>query len=439
MIEVWMIRLKFEQLLNLYRHIAFDPKGDEGELLLANQSVLDDLLFIENNQQAAEDSNFTALIDAPEALLIGQRVRIRAGAPRTALGQLVRKLDDLFVSTEARLREPPAYFIKEGALEPTTEPPPDDLVRYRKALEIANLFGRAASYLDSIRQDLVFIKDRKITIPILYDVATLRRLSIAAADSFLDDFSGDVHQDQKLTILAEAILHIAQPQPTKTAFSHMLANIEHIQEEVRNGYKLFASSFSYAKIKNEIESAKIEYIAKIHKTIVDIQGQLLGVPLATVIVGSQLKIVSICGIEFWANFAVTSGAWVFLILLLIAIGNQWATLSAIRADIDRQQRKLQGDYATISDQFSTIYASLSSRIFYHKACLFVISFIGVVGVVFATFLFFRLTTIDIGYCIFTGGTQLSASSPAASASPSLPGPIPTLNVTEQPPPLEPNR
>lgn len=427
-----MTRLKFEQLLNLYRHIAFDQQGDEGELLLADQSVLDDLLFIDGNERAMEDSNFIVLTDRPEALVIGQRVRIRAGAPRTALGQLVEKLDDLLVSSDARLREPVAYFIKEGALERNTEPAPDDLVRYRKALEIANLLGKAASYLDSSRQELVFIRDRKITIPIIYDVAALRRLSIEAADGLLGDLAADVHQDQKLSILAEAVLHVAQPQSSRTAFAHVLANLDFVREEVGNGYKLFASSFSYSKIRNDVETARLEYIGKIHKTIVDIQGQLLGIPVATVIVGSQLKATEGCGIEYWANVAIVAGAAIFLILLLIAIGNQWATLSAIRADIDRQQSKLKSDYAAISDQFVAVYDGLVKRIFCHKLWLSVIAGIGIVGVAFATFLFFRLTTIEAGYCIASRGAQPVGASPSASTSPSVPSPIPAPVAASEP-------
>lgn len=57
-----------------------------------------------------------------------------------------------------------------------------------------------------------------------------------------------------------------------------------ISERVASGYRLFASSFTYSKIRREVESAQAEFLARIHKTFVDIQGQLLGIPVATVVV-----------------------------------------------------------------------------------------------------------------------------------------------------------
>jgi hypothetical protein len=171
-----------------------------------------------------------------------------------------------------------------------------------------------------------------------------------------------------------------------------------LSEGGRNGYRLFASSFSYAKIRSDVEAAKVEYIGKIHKTLIDIQGQLLGIPVATIIVASQLKVAKDCGLEIWTNVGVLGGAWIFAVLLLIAIINQWLTLSAISGEIERQKTKLAADYAAISEQFLDIFKGLSSRIVWHRCALIGVGVIACAGAIFAFLVFARLTAVDPRSC-----------------------------------------
>ena len=110
------------------------------------------------------------------------------------------------------------------------------------------------------------------------------------------------------------IIQMVEPVPAAQRFAYLLHNLDAVTETLRRGYRLFASSFSYSKIRGEVEAARVDYVAKIHKTLIDIQGQLLGIPVATIIVASQLKSSQGCGVEFWTNIAVLAGAWVFLIL-----------------------------------------------------------------------------------------------------------------------------
>jgi hypothetical protein len=67
-------------------------------------------------------------------------------------------------------------------------------------------------------------------------------------------------------------MHIGEPQPAARRFPYLLENLDALLEEVSAGYRLFASSFSYAKIRSDVESARVEYVGKIHKTLIDIQG-----------------------------------------------------------------------------------------------------------------------------------------------------------------------
>lgn len=406
-----MARVTFEQLLTLYRHIDFASVPDEGVLFIESEEVLAALHAAEADDEAAEEANLASMV-APSDVAVGQKVEVRVSAPRIGLGLLVRAFDDLLAAPEARIAEPRAYFVIDGRLERRADPAPDILTRYRRTLEVVSLFADAASYLDKTRQELVFFRDGKFSIPIRYSSEDLHRLDLSEVAALLGDFRDDVHKEQKLAILAEALAHVCESQPLNKRFSYLLANLDVISEEVRTGYKLFASSFSYSKIRNEIEAARVEYIGKIHKTLIDIQGQLLGIPIATIVVASQLKSAPGCGVEFWTNVAVLGGAWIFVALLFVSIVNQWLTLDAIASEIAGQKRKLSQDFAAIADQFVNTFDGLTGRICWHRAALAIVGILALAGAIFASIAYDRLSSVDFGRC-------LTPSAAAPTAAPHL--------------------
>lgn len=404
--------LTFDELLPLYRNTRFDAEGDEGFLHIKNQSMLDLLHRLDADDDTAADAGFTPLVEA-HALKVGADVRVRASSPKIALGVLARRLDDLLNFPGARVREPHAYYLVSERVDRQTNPTAKCIQQYRAALQVTALFAEAASYLDETKQELVFLDDGKFAVPIRYNAEALSALSSPAATKLTQTFKDDVHREQKLAILAEALKSLSRSQPTATRFSFLLNNIEAITDEVQKGYRLFASSFSYAKIRSELEAAKVEYVAKIHKTVVDIQGQLLGIPVATVVIASQLKVAEACRVEFWTNFALVSGAWIFLALLVIALVNQWLTLSAISSEIAGQRKKLVSDYAAISGQFVDIFAGLSLRICWHRVALVIVGVIALGGALFATTAFRRLSTPTLAMCV---SQPVAATATAAAAT-----------------------
>lgn len=205
---------------------------------------------------------------------------------------------------------------------------------------------------------------------------------------------GEVHAEQRLAILDNAIADLVLSQPVETRFLYLARNVRELARRVTDGYRLFASSFSYEKIRGQVEAAQSEYVGRIHKTFVDIQGQLLGLPVATVVVATQLKPVDSWSAAAWGNIAVLIGAWLFAFLLLGSCVNQWFTLSAIHADVKRQKNKLFTSFVEISDQFSDVFRNLSTRIWWHRAALVLVGSFAVCGAVFATYVFLQLTNIE---------------------------------------------
>jgi len=393
-----MPRLSFDQLLDIYRHTEFNPDGRGGRLSIASDDILNTLRLLDTDDDAASDGAITLGSD-PATLAVGQDVQVAIAAPRLALGIFVHDFDGLLNSPEARIREPRDYFIVEGQFHKGGTPVPPRFAAYRQVLALIALFSEAASYLDQLRQELVFVRNGKFVVPVRYDSALLERVSLQNIARLLNQFSDETHRDQKLEILAESIVQACAAQPVNQRFAFLLENLSALADGVRDGYRLFASSFSYAKIRSELENARIDFVSKINKTVVDIQGQLLGIPVATVIVASELKVASACGLELWTDVAVVAGAWIFLVLLLIAIVNQWLTLDTIAWEIDRQKGQLAKDYADVSVRFMDVFAALTGRIIWYRVGAGVIALIAVAGACFATVAFERVVRVDASACI----------------------------------------
>ncbi|WEK44293.1 MAG: hypothetical protein P0Y64_05650 [Candidatus Sphingomonas colombiensis] len=348
-----------------------------------------------------EDGAETGLVLRSERneVVLGAEVLVRIDAPRIGLGLFARTTNDLLNGPKVRIAEPHAYYVKDVGFAKADVAVPNLIARYRKMLKLVALFGEAASYFDETRADLVFVKDGKFVVPVTYDVNDLTTMAIDKADALLGLFSRDEHREQKLEILAEALLDITRAQPQRVRFFHLVANLDAILKSVQDGYRLFASSFSYAKIRSQLEDARIDFATKIHKTIVDIQAQLLGLPVASVVVASQLKVAKACSLELWTDVAVLAGAWIFVGLLMFGVINQWLTLGVLSTEIRRQKAKLKSDYAAISEQFDDVFRSLGRRICWHRAVLAIVAILAVAGALFATFAFSNVVQTDVGACL----------------------------------------
>lgn len=386
-----MSRITFDQLLEIYRHTTFtSDSGECGNLLVANQDILDTLLFIEDSERAFDEAGLTIEVERLR-LKVGTQVPITISAPRTALGRFARSLDHLLRGPRARVEEPNCYFVVEGRYDHQTVPAPSELEKYRGILRIITLLADAAAFLDKDKQELVFIRKGRFSVPIMYSAEQVRKFDLKPTADIFSLFTDGIHREQKLAILVESIAEITENLNDSDRFAAILANSAVLLKKVSEGYKLFASSFSYEKIRGEIEAARTEYVNKIHKTFTDIQGQILGIPVATVIVATQIANASSCGKEFWGNTAVLIGAWIFVILLLAAIINQWLTLGAIEDDVRRQMKKIHEQHSSIEKNFEYMFSSIMTRIIWHRVILTSISVISVVGLVLAHVVYSVLT------------------------------------------------
>lgn len=395
-----MPRLRAEQLLEIYRSTMFVPSG-EARIHIRNENVREALALILTDDDAFYDSNIH-IQDAPEALFVGGEVCAEMGTPRVGLCILSENLDGLLKAPKALISEPKNYFIIDQLTDHASEPPSENIARYRAVLRVIDIFSRSSSFLDRESQEILFFSksndESKISVPVLYCESDLLGACLDDVTDFEDIFSDPTHNDQKLSILSETIISRCRDIAPQNRFRFLLRHIGDLAERVRKGYSLFAASFSYEHIKDEIEEAKSEYYQKIHKTFTDIQGQILGIPVATVVIATQMKKSTSCGPEIWGNFAVLSGAWIFIFLLIASVVNQWVTLSSIETELEGQARRLREKYASIEENFSGTFSNMRARLSVHRAVLAGVLLIAFSGLIITYIAYGKLSEVSVITC-----------------------------------------
>ncbi len=394
-----MADIGFADLVEIYRHTRFDGNGG-GTLTIANAGVAATIQAIEADPDLYDLTQVSLLHQAD--LAVGTDVEINVAAPSLKLGILATSFDALFLSPGAAFSEPASYFVVDQNFASGDHVVPEVLARYRALLSVVAILKDAASYVLELQRELVFIGNENVVVPIGFTQADLPATLIEGAVRLERLFKDSLHDQEKANLLAAAVIEIAGGQRPAMRFQFIIANLDGVCEEVDKGYRLFVSSFSYSKIRKEIETARLEYINKIHKTIVDIQGQLLGIPIATIVVASQLKLSRNCGIEFWTNCAVLLGAWIFVALLELAVRNQWHTLAMLAGEIKGQRARLEADFARVSDEFVDVFDDLNDRIKWHRKVLVGVGTLAVAGATLATVGFLMLTEAGSARCLIGG-------------------------------------
>ncbi|MFL9966597.1 hypothetical protein PQR02_37670 [Paraburkholderia sediminicola] len=377
---------KFETLLTLYRAADFG-QGRGATLAVSNDSIREALTTC-----LSDVREYAVGLDADsDEFAIGATVKVAFEDPRTGLGVLACNLSEILQPTRYRLKEPKDYFLIDSKFAKNDGEIPGDVQKYRQVLRLIELLKQSAAFLDSDEGVLVFVHGGKFELPIEYRVENMRALDEAAIERLLSFVGDDAHVEKKLGILEGATRALLENWPKEQRFTHLLSNLPQLAERASDGYKLFIADFSYDKVRDATEAAKVEYAGKIHKAFSDIQTQILGIPVATIVVASQMKDAKDIGYEFWVNTAVLVGCWVFAILVTFVLWNQTHTLAVLDAEIERQKELIKKQYKDIASQFVGVFKFLRRRLCLQRWALRAVGFVLFVGLILAHVIYFKLT------------------------------------------------
>ena len=393
--------ITWADLLEIYQNSVW-VDDHIANLNIVSGGIVRTLKLVETSARAYHDADI-ALQDEKAQLTAGSVVEVRIGSPHRSLGLLVKDWDAFLSSSFSRMREPSDFFIRSDKIHNATLPPTDTLLRYRSTMKLVKLLSESALFADQQQGKLVYYADARVEVPVQFTVADLRYINSDQVELLEKALEGEVHAEQRLGILANAVVELVSSQSIAGRFHYLMQNVDELVRRVNEGYRLFASSFSYSKIRSEVEKTQSEYVARIHKTFSDIQGQLLGLPVASVVVATQLKASAACGPELLANVAVVCGACLFATLLIASCVNQWMTLDAISSELKGQRLRLNAEFSELKDLFTGSFDALRRRIMWHKWVMAVIVGLSVVGAGFTVRAYVLLTSADAWTCLVSHG------------------------------------
>lgn len=394
--------IEWSDLIEVYRNSVWGA-GDEVKLYIANSSILETVLLVERSTSAAEASDITFLGQLAD-LLVGATVSARIGYPQFKIGILSRDWDSFLASAERRIEAPKNFYITSDGSSSASDTGPEAVIKYKAILKFVKILSEAALFTDVRDAKMVFFVESRIDIPIRFSERDFRTLDTNAINSLSSTLSSEIHREQRLTILGQVVASLVIGQTSHGRFVYLLQNVDEIANQLDDGYKLFASSFTYSKIRNEIEKNQSEYVTRVHKTFTDIQGQLLGLPVSAIIVATQIKSTVSCGVEVISNLGILLGACLFVVLLGLSCLNQWQTLSAIRQEVKAQRSKLDSDFSEFKDLFTRSFEAIEGRILWHRVVILAVSIFSLLGAAFTWKAYSLATKVSAVSCLLPSGS-----------------------------------
>lgn len=382
---------KFNDLVSIYKATTFTPDSSSGVLTISEDSFLECLKDIIDNPD-----DFGITIESGN-LEVGENIIVNILPPKMRVGQFHWTFSDYLKNGKNRTKEASSYFIVEDRFYNRDQEIPLHVQKYRALLRIIALYKEASAYLDEPNCELVFVDSNVLKVPVNYTVADLAHINLDSYMSFLANFAEDTHKEQKLTILANSIKSICETKSKDYSFSYLINDFSQLEDSFNKGYRVFVSGFSYDKILDQLRVAKIEEMGKIHKVFSDIQNQALGIPVATIIVATQMKQAKGWDVQALVNTAVVLGALFFTAMILFVIFNQWQTLNAIADELNYKKEQAKNNYKSIYDDIKSTFRSLTVRLYTQKAVFGLLAIFVVVGIILTFKFYFMLTPYAYAY------------------------------------------
>lgn len=391
-----MTKPNFSDLIQLVRALSARTVNESeisGKLLLSDEALLGRLGRCVADDETSDRTGVRLPDTFIEDVKVGDTVRVVIGKPAIGFGLIFKSAAELLGYPPARASEPRRYYLAELDFCNGDEAVPPAVERYRAMLKLIGVLGRSAVHADKDSGALLFVKKEKFEVQIQYSVADLDDLDIPAVGKLETAVVDDAQLEQRLPMLSNAVVDMLEGVRKPERFHFLVTHLEDLVRSYEASYKLFLTNFSYEKVRDKVEETRIDYTTKIHKAFSDIQGQVLGIPLATVIVATQMKRAECIGYEFWVNVAVLAGAWVFVALLYLVIRNQAHTLDVLALEIQRQKRVLAKEYEKVADNFMPTFDLLAKRLVAQQRVLWGIGFIALIGLVLTHVVFAHFTSL----------------------------------------------
>ena len=284
-------------------------------------------------------------------------------------------IDELIVKPQWRRAAPSnEFYLLDADWMSTEENTPAIVESWKSASKLLNLLASVADHCVKKANDIeiVFLYQEKLVLTSSYSSSDL--VPLVDLDVFQEEYldSGN-HRDKKIQIFKSVVTEKYKGRG-RVDYGEFLNDFSKLYNGLVNGYELFVSEFSFQKVKSEVERDKLEFTTRLNRVFSDIQNQLLAVPAALLLVGSQMERLEPAD-WYIKNIVIWLGAVVFSILMELLIRNQRNTLQAVKNEMNLQEVIFKEHHMAVFDKFSDVYVELGDRFLHQRNLLWFIRFL----------------------------------------------------------------
>lgn len=293
-----------------------------------------------------------------------ETLKIEFSVPSKNNAFFAKNLHDLIESPDRQLNVPECFYIAEH-----------DFYRKDSKLEIPARFYKLSCYIDISRLaniliglsdyhekkgniKAVFLHGEKLELNLKFGPEDLKEL--ANLKDFIETFvDSTLHKAQKTIIIKSVLIEMLKSSEIeRLTLPCLIGRFAEFYERIRANYTLYVSEFSFEKIKAQVEKEVFEFAVKLDKAFSDIQNQLLAIPAALILAGTQME----HGDEkAWKNISIYVGLIIFSLFVSLLIRNQTNTLKAIKRECDSQWQSIKSKHKNVGPLLETHYSALNLR------------------------------------------------------------------------------
>ncbi|MCO7573370.1 hypothetical protein NJH78_25610 [Pseudomonas chlororaphis] len=369
-------RIKFLDLLPIYKAMEKAP-GSFFELKITNE-VLQQALALAVDESNIDESGISVHQGDYQNIKLGDVFLLNVMQPRIGLGILAESFSKYITTTGAHTKERDNYYLIDEKFYSTDQAVPVVVSKYRQTLRLIYLLAESAHYLDTAKEEMIFYKDGRFVVPIIYGKEEISKLNLSVFEGLERFVLDPYHKEQKIKMLGENLIEMLAMIPLKERFSYLISNLDDLYKRLQAGYNLFASDYTYEKAVTEVHAFKVDTVTKIHKAITDIQAQVLGLPIATFIALSQLKKTVSLNAQFAANTAIFFGVLIFCFLLSGFLVNQRSTLQTIENEVSRQKKIFEKRFEDKKIAYTEEFKSIEKRLWWQYVAIKLIFILDVI-------------------------------------------------------------
>lgn len=385
---------KLEVAIFVYRNLT--NKSSHGRKITGNLS--EDLY----SQYKSKLEDFDLLVSYDDV-----KLSIEFNLPLEINSLFSMSMEDLLLAASRQVTPPKKFFLADIDYLYSSENDyiPEIVKNYFSVSKFVSILLKISDHAIPDIPKAIFLHGEKLELSLGYTKSDLSSLN--GLESFIDEFvEAEIHKEQKSTIIKGVLIEMLKNNEIeRLTISCLIKRFSEFLERVNANYQLYVSEFSFEKIKNKFESEKLELTIKLNKIISDMQNQLLAVPVALVVVGSQMEISTGLTIK---NLALWVGALVFGFMMSLLIRNQGNSLEAIKFEIESQWKNIESKHKFVAERLSEHYAQLKNRFYSQKLFLMMISLVVSLSILASTvFLIFNSGSVSelkrfIQYGIYGG-------------------------------------